>query len=183
MSSVAELLAAYDSAPDATKRARIVGELGYRLPDRRALDGILRAVEGSTGSGPAEETIRITGVKLLGRHLVESPADRVRVLKVLTRLARTSPSWVERLQVLDTCRTWMGSSEIRSLIYDLVLNEKDKRVRGVAMQCHWAIRPGTAPQAAINLCKRLLTDPDLRGTARECLRYWSKKRSGRGHPK
>jgi hypothetical protein len=171
MTTVADLLASYASTTNPTKRLQIVEEMGDYLPDPVALDFLIGIVETPPQSEKAQ--FRVPAIQALGGYSSGPEHEQQRVVMLLTDLVRYSSSDVERGYALMATRRWVHTDQVGSLLHDLIVNQTCRELRSMAMNCLSAIKPDNVPEYAITLCKRMLDDPELGGSARFYLNRWS----------
>jgi hypothetical protein len=174
MDAFEKFAAQYRAAEKVGIKAALLDKITDLLPDRRAFDFLLGVIEGDR---PEDEGPRVAAMKLLWACDLGSDADRQRVIAALTRIARGSPSPVERVHAISELAAFLDDEPVRALFHQMRLdpNELDD-ARQTAISALPSRRP-PAPET-IAICQRLRDDPLLGTSARLRLTEWHVERHG-----
>ena len=169
MDAIDDLIAKYKSTSGEGLKCRLLDRLTDHLTDPRAFDFFLRVVEDDSKE---EEVPRVAAIELMGWVPYNTEADKQRMIAALMGRVRRSPSSVERVYAVDALARFLGESEVRSLVHELLRNTADdEMVRSVALTSLAAAPP---TEETVELCQRLLNEPALADGARVRLKRWNK---------
>ncbi len=167
MDTFEKVAARYRSAKKVGIKVTLLDKITDFLPDRRAFEFLLGVIESDR---PEDEGPRVAAMKLLWTCDLTADADRQRVITALTRIARGSPSSVERVYAISELSPFLDDEPVRALFHQMLLdpNESDD-ARKAAISC-LPTRPPT-PET-ITICQRFRDDPLLGTSARLRLKEW-----------
>jgi hypothetical protein len=168
MDALEKLMARYRAAKGHNVKAAVLDRLtAVFLPDRRAVELVLKVIEGNR---PEEGVARVVAMKQLWACDLTAAADRERVVAALARIARGARSSVERVHAISELSAFLYAEPVDSLFLQLLLdpNEPDSS-RKAAIAC----LPNRHPTLdIIAACKRLRDDALLGSSARLRLKEW-----------
>jgi HEAT repeat protein len=161
MDAIDELVARFRTP--SPNRLWLVDKLLLALPDRRAIDALLRAA-----ADPAdEEDVRCAALRVFHSHTPKNKSDRGRLVAVALGVLRSDPSALVRDYAVTALTRFADRPEVEAALVPLMTDRGVSRnVRSAAFQ----VLSRRGHETRRRLFRQLLADPDL---AEEVRNYFS----------